>query len=74
MYVRVYACVRTWGRSAAKMLRHRLAVFTQRGFFLLPDLRGVRAAGFASFRAPSDATSFAATLNPTLMLFAGEPH
>ncbi len=38
MYVRVYACVRTWGRSAAETLRHRLALFTQRGFFLLRDL------------------------------------
>ena len=38
MYVRVYVCARTWGRSAAETLRHRLALFTQRGFFLLRDL------------------------------------
>ena len=38
MYVRVYVCVRTWGRSAAKTLCHRRPLFTQRGFFLLRDL------------------------------------
>ena len=74
MYVRAYVCARTWGRSAAETLRHRSSEFAQSGFLFLPDFRGRRAAGFASFRAPSDATSFAATLNPTLMLFAGEPH
>ena len=37
MYVRAYVCVRTWGRSAAETMRHRLAVFTQRGRFLLRD-------------------------------------
>ena len=46
MYVRVYVCVRTWGRSAAKTLRHRSPEFAQSGFLFLPDLRGVRPGGF----------------------------
>jgi len=74
MYVRVYVCVRTWGRSAADTLRHRSSEFAQSGFFSVRDFSSVSAAGFRVLRAASTDTSFTAILDPALMLFAGEPH
>ena len=74
MYVRVYVCVRTWGRSAAETLRHRSSEFAQSGFFSVRDFSSVSAAGFRVLRAASTDTSFTAILDPALMLFAGEPH
>ena len=73
MYVRVYVCVRTWGRSAAETRRHRLAVFTQRGRFLLRDFRlllVLSAAGFGLLRAASVPASFA----PGAFALASEHH
>ena len=50
MYVRVYVCVRTWGRSAAKTLRRRSSEFAQSGFLFLREFLLLLVLSTAGFR------------------------
>ena len=73
MYVRVYVCVRTWGRSAAKTLCHRRPLFTQRGFFLLREFLLLLVLSTAGFRFARTTFPLAISAHCDLPLLL-EPH